>query len=192
MSSAVEDLLERFRAGEGGAAALCHACLPAARCMALSATRAPDRATIVLERAFPRFLERIACADDPSSLLGLLEESVQEEARGLEAAQGRLPSGTEELPPDVGRRAGRGPVDLAALLGDQPHALGARLLLEALSRLPPRYRLPLLLRHVEGLGYDEIASVLGVPRTAMGSALAGGRQLFERELGYLLRGSESR
>ena len=33
----------------------------------------------------------------------------------------------------------------------------------ALESLQPRYRMPVVLRHIEGLSYDEIATVLGQP-----------------------------
>ena len=34
---------------------------------------------------------------------------------------------------------------------------------EAVLRLPPRYRAAVLLRHVQGFDYEEIATVIGVP-----------------------------
>lgn len=42
-----------------------------------------------------------------------------------------------------------------------------RLLRQALARLPEKFRLPLALRFLEGLGYDELAAVLG--RTESGA-----------------------
>jgi len=44
------------------------------------------------------------------------------------------------------------------LLPEELHELRA-----AVLRLPPRYREAVVLRHVQGFGYEEIAGVLGVP-----------------------------
>lgn len=49
-----------------------------------------------------------------------------------------------------------------------PHALATRradrdVLAAALLDLPERYRLPVVLRHVDGLSYDELVAVLGRP-----------------------------
>jgi RNA polymerase sigma-70 factor (ECF subfamily) len=51
-----------------------------------------------------------------------------------------------------------------------------------LLRLPPLYRIPLVLRYVEGYATKQVARILGVP---LGTALARlhrGRKLFERTL----------
>src|SRR5205807_10429299 len=54
-----------------------------------------------------------------------------------------------EPPPEPTQRAG------------QEDAVLARQVRDALARLSPKLRIPLVLRHVEGLSYDEIAQVLG-------------------------------
>lgn len=45
--------------------------------------------------------------------------------------------------------------------GGQEQAVLARQIEAALGRLSPKLRVPLVLRHIEGLAYDEIAEVLG-------------------------------
>src|SRR5438128_1547868 len=44
---------------------------------------------------------------------------------------------------------------------EQEDAVLARQIQAALGRLSPKLRVPLVLRHIEGLSYDEIAEVLG-------------------------------
>jgi RNA polymerase sigma-70 factor (ECF subfamily) len=64
-------------------------------------------------------------------------------------------------------------------------AEAARRVRAALARLPSRFRLPLVLRHVEGLSYDEIASVLRISPGTVASRLARGQRQLGRELGDL-------
>jgi RNA polymerase sigma-70 factor (ECF subfamily) len=51
---------------------------------------------------------------------------------------------------------------------------GREQLRRALERLPPRLRLPLVLRFAAGLSYDEIAAVLGLPPGTVASRLSRG------------------
>jgi RNA polymerase sigma-70 factor (ECF subfamily) len=51
-----------------------------------------------------------------------------------------------------------------------------------LDRLPPLYRIPLVLVHMEGYTTREVASALAVPLGTLLSRLHRGRRLFEREL----------
>jgi RNA polymerase sigma-70 factor (ECF subfamily) len=46
----------------------------------------------------------------------------------------------------------------------------------ALSRLPENVRVPLTLRHVEGLSYEEIASVLGIGKSAAKMRVSRGKE----------------
>ena len=48
---------------------------------------------------------------------------------------------------------------------------------EGLARLPTRYRLPIILCHLEGLTYQEAARRLGCPVGTVGVRLARGREL---------------
>lgn len=51
-----------------------------------------------------------------------------------------------------------------------------------LDRLDPKYRIPLVLVHMEGIGTDEVARMLGAPKNTVLSWLHRGRKHFEREL----------
>ncbi len=63
---------------------------------------------------------------------------------------------------------GEGPQDPRAPASDSPEAVALRRSEQArwataLARLPDRYRVPLVLRHVDDLSYDEMAEALGRP-----------------------------
>jgi RNA polymerase sigma-70 factor (ECF subfamily) len=60
----------------------------------------------------------------------------------------------------------------------------ARTLARLVERLPGRYRAAVVLRHVEGLGYGEIAAILGQP---VGTTKAN----VHRGLAVLRRGLEA-
>lgn len=69
----------------------------------------------------------------------------------------------------------------------EPHANGlgpAELhdLREAVHRLPARYREAVVLRHVQGFSYDEIAGVLGVPSGTAKSDVHRGLAILKEEL----------
>lgn len=51
-----------------------------------------------------------------------------------------------------------------------------------LDRLRPKYRIPLVLVHMEGISVDEATRMLGAPRNTVLSWLHRGRKNFEREL----------
>ncbi len=53
---------------------------------------------------------------------------------------------------------------------------------EGLARLPTRYRLPIILCHLEGLTYQEAARRLGCPVGTVGVRLARGRELLRARL----------
>ena len=54
-----------------------------------------------------------------------------------------------------------------------------------LGGLKPKYRLPILLRYVEELSYQEIASVLGLSIGTVSSRLNRGQKLLAEKLGHL-------
>ena len=60
--------------------------------------------------------------------------------------------------------------------GRQEDAVLARQIQQALGRLSPKLRVPLVLRHVEGLSYDEIAEVLGCTMGTVASRLSRAHQ----------------
>jgi RNA polymerase sigma-70 factor, ECF subfamily len=61
-----------------------------------------------------------------------------------------------------------------------------RLVKTALNALPPPYRAVLVLREIEGLSYDEIASVLSLAEGTVKSRLMRGRELLRRKLSSIL------
>ena len=63
------------------------------------------------------------------------------------------------------------------LLPDELHDLRA-----AVLGLPPRYREAVVLRHVQGFNYDEIAEVLGVPSGTAKSDVHRGLAILKEEL----------
>ena len=63
--------------------------------------------------------------------------------------------------------------------------------LEVVSRLPPAYQAPFLLRYLEGMNGPEAAEAAGVEAAEFRTAVDGARRLFERELKHSLEGAES-
>jgi RNA polymerase sigma-70 factor (ECF subfamily) len=55
----------------------------------------------------------------------------------------------------------------------------------AVARLAPRLRLPVLLRYVEGLSYDQIAGALGCSKGTVASRLNRAHKLLARRLSHL-------
>ena len=55
----------------------------------------------------------------------------------------------------------------------------------AIQKLTPKLRLPILLKYVEGLSYDEIAEVLGCSKGTVASRLNRGHQSLAKKLAHL-------
>lgn len=53
---------------------------------------------------------------------------------------------------------------------------------DALGKIPEKYRVPLILRELEGYDYEEIAHILDIPRGTVKSRLNRGRSLLETVL----------
>jgi RNA polymerase sigma-70 factor (ECF subfamily) len=70
------------------------------------------------------------------------------------------------------------------------HTANVMLIERALRDLPDRYRELLVLRELEGLSYQELADVLGIPIGTVMSGLSRARQAFRRALGTRLRQPE--
>jgi RNA polymerase sigma-70 factor (ECF subfamily) len=56
---------------------------------------------------------------------------------------------------------------------------------EAIQELTPKLRMPILLKYVEGLSYEEIAGVLGCSKGTVASRLNRGHQRLARRLSHL-------
>jgi len=78
--------------------------------------------------------------------------------------------------------AGGGPED------DARAGESRRLVTEALSRLAPEFRMPVVLRDIEEWSYDEIAVSLGLPVGTVKSRIARGRGQLKEILAPLLSG----
>lgn len=55
----------------------------------------------------------------------------------------------------------------------------------AIAELSPKLRLPILLKYIEGLSYDEIAETLGCSIGTVSSRLNRGHKMLARKLGHL-------
>ncbi len=55
----------------------------------------------------------------------------------------------------------------------------------AISQLKPKFRMPVLLKYVEGLSYEEIADVLGCSKGTVASRLNRGHKELARRLAHL-------
>jgi RNA polymerase sigma factor (sigma-70 family) len=82
----------------------------------------------------------------------------------------------EELPLSA---ADTGPSPRENVLGSER----VRLVRQALTELPEKYRIPVVLMHVEGKGIDEIASILSLPAGTVKTRLSRGRE----RLGVIIR-----
>jgi len=57
----------------------------------------------------------------------------------------------------------------------------------AITAVPEKYRLSLVLRDIEGLSYEEIAQALGIPGGTVRSRINRARSMLKRKLQPLLR-----
>lgn len=56
---------------------------------------------------------------------------------------------------------------------------------EAIGELKPKFRLPILLKYIEGLSYEEIASVMGISKGTVASRLNRGHGQLAKQLSHL-------
>jgi RNA polymerase sigma-70 factor (ECF subfamily) len=56
---------------------------------------------------------------------------------------------------------------------------------KAISELKPKFRLPILLKYIEGLSYEEIASVMGCSKGTVASRLNRGHGQLAKQLAHL-------
>jgi len=61
-----------------------------------------------------------------------------------------------------------------------------RLVQQALAELPENYRIPMVLRYLEELSYQEIADVMDLPITTIETRLYRGRSLLQKRLNLIL------
>ncbi len=87
------------------------------------------------------------------------------------------------LPEEEARGAAPSPHDPGALLEERERELLVR---RAIASLPPHYRIAVILRDLEGLSYQEIADLLGIPIGTVKSRLNFGKRLLKEKLRPLL------
>ena len=56
---------------------------------------------------------------------------------------------------------------------------------KAIAELEPKFRLPILLKYIEGLSYEEIASVMGCSKGTVASRLNRGHSQLAKRLSHL-------
>lgn len=56
---------------------------------------------------------------------------------------------------------------------------------KAVSEIKPEFRVPIVLKHVEGLSYSEMAEILEVPEGTIASRLSRGHKILARRLEHL-------
>ncbi|MGD8394372.1 MAG: sigma-70 family RNA polymerase sigma factor [Candidatus Eiseniibacteriota bacterium] len=61
------------------------------------------------------------------------------------------------------------------------------MILQAIEELPDRYRMALVLRDIEGLSYDEVSKVLGIPGGTVRSRINRARLMVKEKLESLVR-----
>lgn len=89
--------------------------------------------------------------------------------------QGEDEEQTEFQPPDTRSRPDEDLVDSER----------EQVIAKAIATLPPKYRVPIILRDIEGLSYDEIASVMGLGLGTTKSRINRARALLKEKLkGY--------
>jgi RNA polymerase sigma-70 factor (ECF subfamily) len=92
------------------------------------------------------------------------------------------------------RRAGRGAAALLRLGPPEPVlpvSVEAAAVMEALGRLPMRYRSAVVLHHLVDLSVEEVAAELGVPAATVKTRLVRGRRALAAMLGGERLGEES-
>jgi RNA polymerase sigma-70 factor (ECF subfamily) len=62
-----------------------------------------------------------------------------------------------------------------------------RMILKAIEELPERYRMAVVLRAIEGLSYDEVSNVLGIPGGTVRSRINRARLMVKEKLESLVR-----
>jgi RNA polymerase sigma factor (sigma-70 family) len=151
---------------------------------ALSRTTRPAAAAEITRKVFERAYADLERIPADTTVRQFLQSATTEACASHQRDHGRsmqlLRVGSREA-----RKAGAG-LDLRWVFSGMRGEDAALVALEVLSRLPPQYEVPFLLRHQEGMTAEEIADVTGASPAEVRTALDGGRRLFERELKHAL------
>ena len=142
----------------------------------------PAAAADATQQVFVKLITNIrqfrGTADFSTWLYRLVANTCLDGARRARVRRARV---ADEIEPDTLAGAGSQEEDLI-------RAQRARLVQEALSALPPKFRLPLLLRYFEDLSYEEMAGVLRCSMGTIASRLSRGHKMLASKL-EALRGS---
>jgi RNA polymerase sigma-70 factor (ECF subfamily) len=139
---------------------------------ALALTRAPQDAEDVVQEAFLR-AQRALAGWEPSRRASLSEAAWLHRI-ALNVFRNRLRA--ERRRPTVPLEA------VAEPAADGLDPSRTRELRDALARLPRRYREAVVMRHVQGLDYAEMAAVAGTPEGTLKSDVHRGLKLLKEEL----------
>lgn len=67
-----------------------------------------------------------------------------------------------------------------------------QLVQKAIAQLPENYRLPIVLRYLEEMSYQQIADAMGLPLSTIETRLFRGRSLLKQRLSLLMEGREKK
>jgi RNA polymerase sigma-70 factor (ECF subfamily) len=92
-------------------------------------------------------------------------------------------------PDDQAERTGMEPADWSSLADDQVMRAEMRnSLIQALTHLPQVYRIPVILRDIQGLSTEEASAILRVKPQTLKSRLHRGRLILRQHLGQFAGG----
>ncbi|MFN8501669.1 RNA polymerase sigma factor [Kouleothrix sp.] len=131
----------------------------------------PEQARDLLQETFLRAFRAIGSLDQPGMLRSWLFRIAHNQA--LSALRRRRLVGWLPLP--IGLRS-------AAPEPDR-HAIASAHVAEALARVPPQQRAPLLLHLVAGFSYAEVAALLGLSEGTVRMRISRGRAAFRAAYG---------
>jgi RNA polymerase sigma factor (sigma-70 family) len=154
--------------------------------LALSLVRAPD-ADDVVQDAFLRAFRNLDLLADPAKFgVWLRRITFGVAIDHVRAERSRSPLAVGPAALDVSDDSESIPLDVA---DPRPSPLQRIVrgevvdrVLDAMDRMPARYRVPLTLYHIDGLTHAKVASTLGVPEGTVRSLVARARQKLARML----------
>lgn len=175
MQSPPETLLAACRSGDREAfGRLFDLCRDRVYSIALHMCGDPATAADVTQDVFMKLLTRLPQFGARAAFATWLYRIVVNTAIDYQRSSRRLVPLAEAMPDN------RAAMEDEYVRMDRRRRIGA-----ALQALPAKLRAPLVLRHVEGLGYAEIASALGISAGTVASRLSRAHARLARELADL-------
>jgi RNA polymerase sigma-70 factor (ECF subfamily) len=139
----------------------------------------PEDAEDVMQDALIRTYQHVGTIKDPSAFRTWLFRTVRNACLMKRRRRVQEPARMESVEPDTASDVAshdRGPDDLAI------NAWLGRTLREALAKLPPAYRMVVLLREMEGLSTREVAEVTGLTEDNVKTRLHRARTMLRESL----------